>query len=387
MGILNNIHMKNNAKMGVFNGKELPALYHDAEAVYKAVRENAILVDHSHMSILSVMGEDAWSLINYLSSADISIIRDEQGMYTLILNEDGTIFGDAYILCSEDGYYILSESLSTTDLIERLNLILAEQSENLDIQEIPEINSMDTENWGAILLEGPYSWELLSEIYGFDIIGLPYHEYMNTDDGLLTFRCGKHGEFAYLMVGEKQELAELWEKLLQKGERYQLKVAGLDYQNILRIENPCWDASIYHDYTRNPVVVQMQWAIGYDKEDFMGKSAVDEISNAGVDRKLLGIKPLAECHGITANDKVLINGEEVGIIVKGAYSPANQSFIALALIDKDYAWSDIEGFDIQTSHGDVAAKTHNLPFLYNFSMLVNPTEHSYVDVAKPKSAL
>ncbi len=38
---------------------------------------------------------------------------------------------------------------------------------------------------------------------GFDIIGLPYYEYMNTDDGLMVFRCGKHGEFAYQLIGSQ----------------------------------------------------------------------------------------------------------------------------------------------------------------------------------------
>lgn len=388
MSILNNFHLKNNAKMGTYNGKEVPAFYNDSNIVYKAVRENALLVDYSHMSIVSVMGEDAWSLINYMASADISIIRDEQGIYTLILNEDGSIWGDAYILCTEDGYYVLSETLLAEDIIGRLNQILAECSDDLDIQENPEISSMDGAQWGAILLEGPYAWELLSEIYGFDIIGLPYHEYMNTDDGLITFRCGKHGEFAYLVIGEQQQLLQVWQQLLEKGEKYQLKTGGLDYLDVIRVENPCWDESIYQNYSRNPVELQMQWAVQYDKEGFTGQQAIEGISETGVERKLLGIKPLVADSSIASNDKVLVDGVEVGTIVKGVYSPACQNYIALALIDSKYAWSDIEGFQIQTSQGSIiAAKTHNLPFLYNFSMLVNPTEHSYIDIAKPKSAL
>ncbi|WNN45944.1 aminomethyltransferase family protein [Winslowiella toletana] len=386
MSALYNMHLEKNVKMGVYNGKSVPSSYNAPDVTYKAARENAVLVDYSHMSIVSVVGEDAWSLVNHMASADISIIRDEQGIYTLILNEDGSVWGDAYVLCTDEGYFILSESLSCSEIIERLNCIL-ENGQDLDIQETPEISSMDAKEWGAILLEGPYAWELLSEIYGFDIVGLPYHEYMNTDDGLITFRCGKHGEFAYLLAGEQQQLVEVWNQLLDKGEKYQLKTGGLDYQDVLRVENPCWDASVYQNYSRNPVELQLQWAVQYDKEDFIGKSAVEGLSSAGAARKLVGIVPLTDCNGITADDKVLVDGAEVGVIVKGVYSPAMQSYIALALIDSQYAWSDIAGFDIQTRKGDVAAKTHNVPFLYNFSMLVNPTEHSYIDASKPKSAL
>lgn len=386
MSALHSMHLEKNATMCVHNGKTIPLSYSSVGEAYKAVRENILLVDYSHMSIVSVVGDDAWSLVNHLASADISIIRDEQGIYTLFLNEDGSVWGDAYILCTAEGYYILSESLSSEEIIERLNCIL-EYSQDLDIQEIPEISALETQEWGAISLEGPYAWELLSEIYGFDVIGLPYHEYMNTDDGLIAFRCGRHGEFSYLLVGEQQQLVEVWKQLVDKGDKYQLKIGGLDFQQVVRIENPCWDASIYQNHTRNPLELQMQWAIQYDKENFIGKSAVEEFSRSGIERKLVGIMALAGSGDIAAESKVLVDGIEVGVIVKGGYSPARQSYIALALIDSQYAWSDIAGFTLRTSEGDIAAITHNLPFLYNFSMWVNPTEHSYIDSSKPKSAL
>lgn len=386
MSALHDLHLKNNVKMGVYNGKTVPSSYNRPEVEYKAARENALLVDYSHTSIVSVVGDNAWSLVNHMTSADISIIRDEQGMYSLLLSEDGTIWGDAYILCTDEGYYLISENLSSTDIIARLQDIL-ENHPDLDIQEAPEIKAMDTGGWGAVQLEGPYSWELLSEVYGFDIVGLPYHEYMNTDDELMVFRCGKHGEFAYMLLGQRVALVNVWHQLLESGEKFDLKTGGLDYQHTVRVENPCWEPSIYEGHSINPVELQMQWAIQYDKDDFVGKSVVESLSSTCVERKLIGMFPLAECAGIAANDRVLVNGEEVGAIVKGVYSPALQSFIALALINNEFAYSDIEGFDIKTQNGVIAAKTHNVPFIYNFSLLVNPTEHSYVDSSKSKSVL
>ena len=68
--------------MGIYNHQRVPSSYHDIFEEYKAVRENALLVDYSHMSITSVMGDDAWALVNYMVSADVSIIRDEQGIYS-----------------------------------------------------------------------------------------------------------------------------------------------------------------------------------------------------------------------------------------------------------------------------------------------------------------
>lgn len=89
MNLLSDLHFKNNAVMGIYNHQRVPSSYHDIFEEYKAVRENALLVDYSHMSITSVMGDDAWALVNYMVSADVSIIRDEQGIYSLLLNADG----------------------------------------------------------------------------------------------------------------------------------------------------------------------------------------------------------------------------------------------------------------------------------------------------------
>ncbi|ELK0735473.1 aminomethyl transferase family protein [Klebsiella oxytoca] len=386
MSSLFDLHLKDNAVMGNYNNRSIPSSYHDILDEYKAVRENALLVDYSHMAIVSVTGEDAWILVNHIASADISIVRDEQGIYSLVLNDDGTILGDMYVLCAMDGYYILSENISVARIIEVLNFA-AEKYDDLGIQEIPEIKSMEDDNWGAIMLEGPYSWELMSEIYGYDIIGLPYCEYMNTEDDLIVFRCGKHGEFAYQVIGPQSLLVELWVKLQKIGVKYLLKTGGLDYQRIVRVENPGWDQSIYAEYSTNPVELQLQWAIQYDKEDFIGKAAVELMSAQSAARKVVGIVPCVNCASLSKDDKILVNGQTVGFIINAVYSPAAQSWIALAFINTPYALSDIDGYIIKTAHGDIAAKTKTLPFIYNFSLLVNPTTHSYIDPSKAKSVL
>lgn len=154
MNLLSDLHFKNNALMGIYNHQRVPSSYHDIFEEYKAVRENALLVDYSHMSITSVMGDDAWALVNYMVSADVSIIRDEQGIYSLLLNADGDIRGDAYVLCSADGYYILSESLTSKEIIDVLNEALT-KAEELDIQEIPEIKAMEENNWGLLCWKAP----------------------------------------------------------------------------------------------------------------------------------------------------------------------------------------------------------------------------------------
>lgn len=52
-----------------------------------------------------------------------------------------------------DGYYILSENISVARIIEVLNFA-AEKYDDLGIQEIPKIKSMEDDNWGLSCLKG-----------------------------------------------------------------------------------------------------------------------------------------------------------------------------------------------------------------------------------------
>ncbi|WP_148653591.1 glycine cleavage T C-terminal barrel domain-containing protein, partial [Klebsiella pneumoniae] len=117
------------------------------------------------------------------------------------------------------------------------------------------------------------------------------------------------------------------------GTKYLLKTGGLDYQRIVRVENPGWDKSIYAEYSTNPVELQLQWAIQYDKEDFNGKAAAELMSAQTTARKVVGIVPCVNCASLSKGDKILVNGQTVGLVINAVYSPAAQSWIALAFIN------------------------------------------------------
>lgn len=120
------------------------------------------------------------------------------------------VCGDVYVFCLFDGYYIMFENILVVEIIIGLNVFL-EKVDELDIQEIFEIVDMCEQNWGVIMVEGLYFWELMFEIYGFDVIGLFYYEYMNIDDELMVFCCGKYGEFVYMVVGQQEQLLDQWQ--------------------------------------------------------------------------------------------------------------------------------------------------------------------------------
>ena len=64
-------------------------------------------------------------------------------------------------------------------------------------------------------------------------------------------------------------------------------------------------------------------------------------------RKVVGIVPCVNCASLSKGDKILVNGQTVGLVINAVYSPAAQSWIALAFINNPYALSDIDGYTIK----------------------------------------
>lgn len=381
---LSDIHQQNGAIMGERNGVAVPLRYFDAAAEHQALRKNILLVDYSHFGIASVSGDSAWALLNQVVSGDVSSIRDEQAMYSLILDRDGMIVSDLYIACDDERFLLISEWMTGEALCQLLRDRLAGNEEEFD--EIETIESL-TPDWGTLHLEGPYAWELLAELYGMDVIGLPFQEHMHVDE-LILLRSGKHGEFSYKLMGPRDELADVWRQLQEAGEKFDLRTGGLDYQRLARLENPCWEPGLFNDYSRCPIELQMQWTVRYDKDQFTGQEAIGERVEQGVAQRAVGMTIAGRSEPMPQRgDKVLLNGECIGEVIVCDYSTDLEASLGRLMLRNAWAWADIDCYQVQCGDALVTVNTAAVPFARNYSFLINPSEHSYVDSTRPRDLL
>lgn len=378
------LHQKNGAILGLRNGVKIPMGYGDEKEIHHAVRKNILLSDYSHFGIAQISGDSAYELLNIIVAGDVSSIRDEQAMYTVILDENGNVVTDLYILCDDERFVLISEWMRGEALCELLRN--AWQGREDEISDVEEISALD-DQYGILHFEGPYCWELLTEMYGMDVVGLPFLEHMHIDDGILL-RSGKHGEFSYKLIAEPDTLADVWERAVEAGEKFDLRVAGLDYQTQVRLENPCWEPEMYSEFTQCPIELQMQWAVRYDKAEFIGQQALTQRLEHGVSQRVVGLY-LAEQpeHLLQRGDKIIFNGQEIGAVITAGYSEEVGAYLGRLVLQNSYAYSDIDCYQVRTATGITNVVTAAVPFARNFSFLVNPTEHSYVDTTRPKHLL
>jgi len=368
------IHAARGAQMTVRNGREVPLSIAGNAAAHNALRKHFVVVDYSHFAIVDVAGDDAFEFLDAIVSGDLAAIRDGQALYTFILSEDGQVQLDLCLLCDDERYLLLSEAISGAALTALLESRRGEQS--------VEITDRSDE-LACLLFEGPYSWEINKELFGMDVIGLPFMEHMRVEGGIL-FRFGLHGEFSYQLICDQDTAARLLQDKDGLYAKYDAVFAGLDFQELARLENPCWDESRFGAWSRCPIELQLQWMVRYDKDAFVGKDALEAKLEAGAQRRMVGF--VAEAEGdvsIEAGQVVSVDGAKVGTVVTAGYSPGRERMIGQALLDAEHAYADIHGFQI----GDVPVTTSALPFVRNFSFLVNPLEHSYVTPGRHKNML
>ena len=120
----------------------------------------------------------------------------------------------------------------------------------------------------------------------------------------------------------------------RRGRRPASLPAGLGARDTLRLE-----AGLpLHGHELGPGITPLQaglgWVVGWDKGDFRGRKALEAEREAGVARRLRGIlldgrRPPRE------GQTVLVDGQPVGTVTSGNFSPVLGRGIALAFVHPD----------------------------------------------------
>ncbi|MFW6007463.1 MAG: glycine cleavage T C-terminal barrel domain-containing protein, partial [Halanaerobiales bacterium] len=77
------------------------------------------------------------------------------------------------------------------------------------------------------------------------------------------------------------------------------------------------------------------WTVDFNKENFIGKSALLKIKRNGYSRKLTGF--VMKERGIPRQNYIIVSGDKViGKVTSGSYSPTLKKNIGLGYIDKNY---------------------------------------------------
>ena len=173
-------------------GIETVASCSDHRTEYHYIRDTVGLTDFSHMQKFKVPEETGMDFLDTLMAGNVAKIRFGRMLHTFLPDSNGELVADCYVANNDDEYIVLCEGILRTRKSGRF-------------LQIAEIGAEDlTESEVLLGIDGFKAWAVVKELFGADVLGLPYlsierYEFEGTPVRL--FRAGKTSEFGYLRHG------------------------------------------------------------------------------------------------------------------------------------------------------------------------------------------
>lgn len=347
-------HVSLGAKITDFAGWDMPLYYTSIAEETLAVRSTGGLFDLSHMGEIAFAGPKALDTVQYLTTNDASRLDVGQAQYTLLCNEQGGVLDDLIIYrTAEDAYLaVVNASNASSDF----EWIVSHTADGAEVSD-------ESSETAIIAIQGPEAASVISRLAGGNLHDLGrFHirECLVAGVSCLVARTGYTGEDGFELLCGRDEASALWAGLLDTGRQFGVVPVGLGARDVLRLEAgyPLYGHELSQDTT--PVEARLMWVVKPDKGDFVGRDAILAAATDGPTRLLSGLEATERC---VPRQGYLVeaNGEAVGLITSGTFSPTLQKAIALAYLNAAFANED-QRVEIAIRGRTCGARVVRVPF-------------------------
>ncbi|MFC2168398.1 FAD-dependent oxidoreductase [Acidobacteriota bacterium] len=304
------------------------------EAEHKAARENVIAMDMSFMSKILVQGRDAGKVLNYISANEVDR-KTNLITYTQWLNHQGTLEADVTVAKLEKEKYMVV----ITDTMHRH----AETWLKRHIPKDAHAFAADmTSAYGQLNIQGPNSRKLMQSLTTTDMSNetFPYRHAQEIDIGyarVLCIRITYLGELGYELYIPAEQANHVYDLVVETGEKFNLRHAGLKALGSLRMEKGYRDYGHDMDNTDNAYEAGLGFAVNLKKEgDFIGKEACIRIKEEGKRTRRLAQVLIKDPEPFLFHAEVVHrNGKPVGYVRSGSYGFTLGGAVGLFMIEGD----------------------------------------------------
>jgi aminomethyltransferase len=325
---LDSWHRARGARMVPFAGYEMPVQYEGIIAEHLWTRENAGLFDVSHMGQLLVHGQAVDSALEKLMPGDFQSAPDMKPKYSLLLNEDGGIIDDLMATRrGEDFYVVVNGATKHGDIADMRS-------------RLPDEIVIDYMKEQALLaLQGPRAAEMLDTILpGVAELGFMQAGTFNwRGRNLWVSRSGYTGEDGFEISVPGIAAADLADAIAA----HELaKPIGLGARDSLRLEAglPLYGHDL--DDRTTPVMAGLNFAINKRRRvegEFPGAARI--LGELGSGPPVLRVGFDVDGRQPVREGALILTGEgnEVGRITSGGFSPSLQRPIAMGYVGISFA--------------------------------------------------
>lgn len=324
-------HINLKAKMVEFAGWEMPIQYSQLKEEHHNVRTNVGLFDVSHMGEIRFTGKEALNSLQWITTNDVAKLNPGEAQYSLLPNFEGGLVDDIIVYCVEkNSNYLVCVNAANKDKDFQW---MIKNNKGADITD-------ESDSWGQIAVQGPKALALLTEVFGFDVAALgsfKFKQHTYAGGQVLVATTGYTGEKGAEVFVPTNLTSNLWNELLEKGQKHGVLPIGLGARDTLRTE---MKYSLYGheiDDHSNPYEAELGWVVKPLAKDFIGKDKIVGRKTAGLSRKLIGFK--MKDKGIPRQGYSLLSasGEQIGIVTSGTHSPSLDEPVGIGYVTLPHA--------------------------------------------------
>ncbi|MGR6087135.1 MAG: glycine cleavage system aminomethyltransferase GcvT [Arcticibacter sp.] len=349
------VHEGLGAKMVEFAGYKMPVLYSGINDEHETVRTKLGVFDVSHMGEFILKGQGALDLIQRVTSNDASKLFDGKVQYSCLPNENGGIVDDLLVYrLTADSYMLV---VNASNIEKDWNWISARNTEGVEMHNISDKTSL-------LAVQGPLAAKALQPLTGIDLASMEYYTFAKGEfagcPNILVSATGYTGAGGFEIYFENQYADKIWNAVMEAGQPYGVKPAGLGCRDTLRLEMGFCLYGNDIDDTTSPLEAGLGWITKFTKE-FTNSANLKMQKEAGLTKKLVGFEMIDR--GIPRHDYLVLdaNGAVIGKVTSGTQSPSLGKAIGMAYVPSAMAAENSEIF-ISVRDKSLKAKVVKLPF-------------------------
>jgi sarcosine oxidase, subunit alpha len=336
-----------------------PHSYGDAPAEARNVHETVGVIDVSTLGKLLVAGPDATEFLERLYPNRYGDLKPGRVRYGVLSTDAGRIMDDGTVArLGDETFYVTTTSTGAEGVLgwfEWWNAVW-----QLDVEVVNLTGGV-----AAVNVAGPRARDLLARLTSADVSsdGLKYLDARHGHVAgvpCLMLRIGFVGELGYELHFPSTYGEYLWDTLLERGADLGAKPFGLEAQRILRLEKQHIIVGQDTDSESNVLDAGMSWIAKLEKDDFVGKWALEHAKARGPRELLVGFE-MANGTVPPEGGQVVRGGRPSGRITSARWSDQLGRAIGLAWVPPDLAEEDA-GFEIRVDGRLESARVRLRPF-------------------------
>jgi aminomethyltransferase len=354
-------------------------VHHEHE--YNAIRNAAALIDITPLYKYLITGRDATKLVNRIITRDINKVAKGQVIYCCWCDEQGKVIDDGTITRLDENRYRWTAAEPNIRWFHQNGLNMQVQIEDV------------SEKTAALALQGPTSAKVLKTIAEAELSNLKYFRMTSGKIAGIPVdisRTGYTGDLGYEIWVDWKDAVKIWDAVTTAGRQFDLHPTGMLALDVARIEAGLLLLDVDYTSSRRALIASQRYSpyeLGFakmvhlEKENFVGRAALERDNRNGVARQLvgleldwneiealyedLGLTPAAPSQASRVHVPVYSGNRQVGKATSTTWSPTLKKLIALASVEANHANPGTTlqmEVTIEAMRQKASAKVTKLPF-------------------------